>query len=235
MTLEALFFDVGRTLLTEEPSRYEIYAQAARQHGRNLTAKTMKRVMRTAHGDIPARIGGAYRYTDAWFRAFIHRIFCQNLGLAPQIISNVTEELLEKFSQPESFRVFPGAHELLSELKSRGLKLGVISNWSERLEVLLERTELACYFDVVVCSATEKMEKPDPALFHLALERMGVKPGQALHTGDHPEQDGGAAAVGMEFVMIDHLKSSDRSAARDYPVVSSFDELRAHLDTRLAG
>jgi len=235
MTLEALFFDVGRTLLTEVPSRYEIYAQTARQRGRNLSAMTMKRVMRTAHGDIPARIGGAYRYTDAWFRAFIHRIFCQNLGLAPEVISDVSEELLEKFSQAETFRVFPGAHELLTELKGRGLKLGVISNWSERLGLLLERTELAGYFDVVVCSATEKMEKPDPDLFHLALERMGVKPEQALHTGDHPEQDGGAAAIGMEFVQIDHLRGADPSTPRDFPVVGSFDELHVHLNARLAG
>lgn len=233
MTLQALFFDVGRTLLIEEPSRYEIYAESARQHGRNLSEKTMQRVMRTAHGDIPAKIGGAYRYTDAWFRAFVHRIFCQNLGLEPQIIASVTEELLERFSRPETFRVFPGARELLSELKQRGIKLGVISNWSDRLQVLLERTELADFFDVVVCSAAEKMEKPDPNLFHLALERLGVAPAEALHTGDHPEEDGGAQAVGMDFVLIDHLGTAERSPAPAYPVVRGFDELRTLLQTKL--
>ncbi len=235
MTLQALFFDVGRTLLTERPSRYEIYAEAAQQRGRHLTANTMKRVMRTAHEDIPARINGAYRYSDAWFRAFVHRIFCQNLGLPPQEIAEVTEELLNRFSEPETFHVFPGARELLTELKAKGLKLGVISNWGERLNLLLDRTELAGFFDVVICSATEKMEKPDPNLFHLALERIGVEPARALHTGDHPEEDGGALKVGMEFVLIDHAGRAGAETSQAFPVVAGFDELRTHLNSRLVG
>jgi putative hydrolase of the HAD superfamily len=235
MTLEAIFFDVGRTLLIEEPSRYEIYAEVARARGRNLTEKTMARVMHRAHDDVPARIGGAYRYSDVWFRAFIHRIFCQNLGLPAASVAEITEELFARFTDPATFRVFPGARELLAELSARGLKLGVISNWSERLRTVLERVELAAFFDVVICSAIEKLEKPDPAIFRLALERAGAEAGRTLHLGDHPVKDGGARAVGMGYVRVDHRGAVEPDSDPETPVVRSFEELRTLLDSRLAG
>ncbi|MFT5284454.1 MAG: REG-2-like HAD superfamily hydrolase [Planctomycetota bacterium] len=233
MALEALFFDVGRTLLTEEPSRFEIYAEAARSRGHDLTEDAMKRVMRTANQEVAASDGGAYRYTDAWFRTYIHRIFCQDLGLPPQVLDELTNELLERFSNPTTFRIFPGAHELLGELKEHGLKLGVISNWGERLVALLERCELRSYFDVVLCSAAEKMEKPNPDLFHLALERVGASAANAVHIGDHPVEDGGAQAIGMDYVMLDHFAQSQPSTADGFAIVRSFEDLRIHLSNHL--
>ncbi len=232
MVLSALLFDVGNTLLHEEPPRFEIYAQAARSRGRNITAQTMERLMRTAHEDVPKRTRGAFRYSDPWFRAYIHRIFCQNLGLAPTEVASITDELFARFEDPATFRVFPGARELLDELKAQGVRLAVVSNWSERLPKVLEGLDLAALFDEVLCSATEKLEKPDPAIFAAAIERLAVPAAAALHVGDNPEKDGAAREVGIDFVLLDHFgKHRGTELAR----VTSFEELRGLLGARLAG
>ena len=56
----------------------------------------------------------------------------------------------------------------------------------------------------MVISGKEGIEKPDPAIFRLALERSGIDPGEAVYVGDHPRIDvEGARAVGMDAVLID--------------------------------
>lgn len=205
MSLRAVFLDVGNTLITERPSRYAIYAEHARSRGIEIDAERMKACMRNAHDALPLELDGAFRYSDPWFRAFIRTLFHDELGLAQDELPGLTEELFARFEDPATFRAFPGLDELLARLRERGLALGVISNWSARLPRVLSGLNLAERFDFVLCSALERMEKPDPALFRKALERAGVSPAEALHAGDHRERDVEAAlAVGLQAVLVDH-------------------------------
>ena len=84
-------------------------------------------------------------------------------------------------------------------LRSRGLALAVVSNWDVGLAEHLERIGAAPLFGVIVTSAEAGAAKPDPAVFRLALERLGVDPGRALHVGDENEDEEGARAAGMRF------------------------------------
>ncbi|HZO62613.1 MAG TPA: HAD-IA family hydrolase, partial [Gaiellaceae bacterium] len=54
-------------------------------------------------------------------------------------------------------------------------------------------------FSAVVTSAEAGAAKPDPAPFRLALDRLGVEPGRAVHVGDEPEDEQGSGAAGMRF------------------------------------
>ena len=86
-----------------------------------------------------------------------------------------------------------------------GVRVGVVSNWSPALGGLLEGLGLLRHLDPVVCSALERVEKPDPAIFLLALRRAGLPAAQALHAGDHPDKDVAAArSAGLESVLVDH-------------------------------
>ena len=205
MTLKAVFIDVGNTLLYEKPSRFEIYAQGARRRGLVLTAQEMHQLMRRAHQELPREIGGAFRYTDGWFAAYIQRIFHEYLGLSRSELSSLKEELFGRFAQPETFALYPGSVELLDGLRERSLCIGLVSNWSARLPRLLEDLDLASRVDFVMCSAIERLEKPDPAMFERALARAGVGADEALHAGDDLEKDlAGARRVGMRAVLVDH-------------------------------
>jgi putative hydrolase of the HAD superfamily len=72
------------------------------------------------------------------------------------------------------------------------------------LEDLLQSLGVRDAFAVRVISGIEGVEKPDPAIFRRALERLDVDPADALYVGDNPEFDvAPAAAVGMTPVLID--------------------------------
>jgi putative hydrolase of the HAD superfamily len=230
MSLKAVFIDVGNTLLYEKPSRFEIYAERARRRAVELDESQMRALMHRAHRELPAQVGGAYRYSDPWFDAYIERIFHDYLGLDRTELDPIRDELFGRFSAPETFVMFPGAFELLDGLRARGLKLGIVSNWSARLPALLERLELAQRVDFVLCSAIERLEKPDPLIFEKALQLAGVRADESLHAGDDFEKDVlGAQRVGIRAVLVDHAHSAD---VRRAPRVSSLEEL-AGVITRL--
>jgi len=225
MTLRTVFLDFGQTLVSESPARHAIYAEAAARAGPGVSAEAMRGHMLRAHDELPQESQGAFRYTDEWFVQFIDRIFHGYLGLPAGDLPAIRDELFARFSDAATFVLFPGARELLEELQAAGLTTGVISNWSPRLEHILAGLGLAEHLDVVLCSATLGLEKPDPAIFQLGLARAGARPDEALHAGDHPEKDFAAArAVGMDAVLVDHgAAARDAENGEPFRVTSLFE------------
>lgn len=227
MPLKALFVDVGNTLVREVPSRFAIYAECARERGLALPVDEMAALMRRAHGEMPRRVGGAFRYTDPWFAAYIERIFHHHLGLERAVLPELSRGLFARFSDPATFELYPGAIELLDAARARGLKVGVISNWSARLPGLLASLGVAERVDFVLCSAIEELEKPDGELYARALERARVAAGDALHAGDDLEKDYlGARRAGMRAVLVDH---ADAHARLGHPRARDLAQLLEHV------
>ena len=235
MNLRAVFLDVGQTLLTEEPVRWGIYAESARRRGTDVTDEQMLRLMRDTDRAMPARVEGGFRYSDPWLHAYIGRIFRDGLGMEATLMPEIADELFARFETPSTFRLFDGARGLIQTCRSRGLVLGVISNWSARLPRVLEGLKLSTAFDFVLCSAIEELEKPDPAIFRAALRRAGVSPEEALHAGDKPDKDGyPAREVGIAPVLVDHGRTLPRESLDGIPLVGSLPELRDLILSRLS-
>lgn len=94
-------------------------------------------------------------------------------------------------------------HDALARLRAAGLRLGVVSNSDGRVEEALAAAGLRKYFDVVVDSTLAGVEKPDPAIFLPALQRLGVLPEEALYVGDLYDVDVvGARAAGIPAVLL---------------------------------
>ena len=92
-----------------------------------------------------------------------------------------------------------GTHEIVAELDARGVPLFAITNFSADFWAPFharERKFFRCFKDIVV-SGEEKLLKPDPALYYLALDRFGLRPAQALFVDDRAINVDGATAVGM--------------------------------------
>ncbi len=226
MGLAAVFLDFGGTLVREQPSRTEIYAGVARARGVPVSTERMGELLQRAHAELPRELEGAFRYSDPWFRALQRRIFLDELQLPPELFEDLSEELFARFEDARTFVLFPGARELLAELARAGLFVALISNWSARLPRLLGALGLDSAFDLVLCSALERLEKPEPAIFRRALDRAGVPASRALHAGDQPERDArGALAAGLTAVLVDHAGVFSPAERSLCPCVSALDEL----------
>ncbi|MFT5050611.1 MAG: REG-2-like HAD superfamily hydrolase [Chlamydiales bacterium] len=229
MVLRHVFLDFGNTLVREVPSRFEIYAQAARGHGVKIHEDEMRTLMIRAHEALPSEIDGAWRYTDPWFRSYIRLIFGDELALAPDDWGAFQQQLFARFADPDTFQLFTGFEQLVDAIRAEGLGLGLISNWSPRLPGLLHSLGLEDVFDPVVCSAIERIEKPSPGIFHLALERAGVPAEACLHAGDHPDKDCRAARdVGLRTVLVDHADELGSDSGPHHRV-TSLEQLKDHL------
>lgn len=91
---------------------------------------------------------------------------------------------------------------MLHELKRRKYKLGMITNGYGRFQMdNIERLGIDHLFDTILISEWEGVKKPNPEIFMLALERLGVSSSEAIYMGDHPINDIQASNhVGMTSV-----------------------------------
>ena len=95
---------------------------------------------------------------------------------------------------------------VLDALRTRGLRLAVVSNADGRIAAALAASGLDRHFDAIIDSHVVGVEKPDPRIFRLALDQCGVAPHEALFVGDIYEIDvRGARNAGMDAVLIDPL------------------------------
>lgn len=106
-----------------------------------------------------------------------------------------------------AYEVLPNVHQGLETLKSRGLHLGVVSNFDASLTPTLRALDLSVYFDFTVTSESAGAAKPEPAIFHRALGEfdMGpLSPGDVAHVGDELENDYFAPrSLGMTAFLVD--------------------------------
>ncbi|HKY31307.1 MAG TPA: HAD-IA family hydrolase [Candidatus Polarisedimenticolia bacterium] len=219
MTVEAVFFDVGGTLVEVSPSIGHVYAAACAARGAAVEAPALQRAFDAAWVALSAEVPpGRDRYAlfDGGERGWWERV-CGHAfdacgvpaGRRPPV-----DELRDAFARPEAWRIYPEVREVLDRLRGLGLRLGVISNWDSRLPALLDVLGLTGWFESLVYSAAAGYEKPHAAIFGAALASLGVDPSRAVHIGDRLEEDySGARAVGMRAILVDRSAGRERSMA----------------------
>ena len=96
---------------------------------------------------------------------------------------------------PGFARLYSDTRRCLDELRSEGRRMGVVSNSSSEAHVrsILHATGILPFFERVVSSGTEGVEKPSPEIFHLAVERMEIRPDEAFYVCNLAYTDAEAA------------------------------------------
>ena len=152
---------------------------------------------------------------------------------------SVTDDELARFLEAEhdawnpARRLGNETHALLDALRSRGLKLGLVSNAFDPGWLLhrdLERMGIAERLDVAVFSSEVGKRKPDPSIFRTALERLGVEPERALFVGDNRDADiHGAKELGMRTVQALWFRADEdeRGPEPDFEAFTQMDVLNA--------
>ena len=208
MPVEAVTFDVGGTLIQPWPSVGHIYAEVAARHGiQNVAAETLN-----ARFKIAWRARNRFNHSRTGWSQLVDEVFA---GLTREPPSRTFfSELYERFAQQDAWQVFDDVPPTLDALSHRGIRLGIISNWDERLQELLRQLRLATRFEIIIVSCEAAAAKPDAAIFHQAATQFNLPPAFILHVGDGLEMDlQGAEAAGFQARLIQRHPEKSHSRA----------------------
>jgi HAD superfamily hydrolase (TIGR01509 family) len=108
-------------------------------------------------------------------------------------------EFAPSYVEAMQFERLPGVRRSLQRLRRCGIELAVVANFDLTLQQRLGELNLLPLLSAVVTPADAGVAKPDPRIFEVALERLGVSPDRALHIGDGVVDEEGSSAAGMMF------------------------------------
>jgi putative hydrolase of the HAD superfamily len=234
--LRAVLLDVGNTLRHLD---YAWIADALQARGRPTSAHDVQVAEYGAKAAIDRAFAareatGQAIWPDAVRRYSYFALLLAEVGIAPDDAEPLIDALEAENRDHCLWRVTEAnAVEVLTALRARGFALAVVSNADGRVEADLVRAGLRPLLDVVIDSHVVGVEKPDPAIFRFALDRLGVTPAAAIHVGDIASIDvAGARRTGMGPVLIDPL--GRYPGTFECPRISRLAELLDLLPTRAA-
>ena len=220
MPIDAVFFDVGNTLLF--PNRKKmLYSLHSR--GIHPSEELLQSIERETKQKFDALVESHSAIDHGFWWMFYTRLLrelkiddeatCSDLVARTQTSSNWCD-------------IRPGTREALMRLRER-YRLGVISNADGKIADILAHCGIADCFETITDSGIVGKEKPHPAIFEAALRSLNVKPQQSLYTGDVYCIDYlGSTAVGMQCVLFDVPGAYTQ---KGLPRVQSLEELETLL------
>ena len=216
--IQAVTFDVGGTLIAPWPSVGAVYAEVAARHGvKNLSPEILNQQFGSAW-----RVKKQFDHSKAAWREIVNATFAGFMEPTEYLF----EDLYHRFTEPECWRVFDDAKPTFEFLRKRGIKLGAISNWDERLRPLLDALDLAHFFQAIVVSFECGCVKPAPKIFQRAADLLQLPAAAVLHVGDRFEEDyQGARDIGITCVLIHR---NEKTAAQE---ICSLSDLAVILET----
>ena len=229
-TFAAVFFDAGETLVHPHPTFPDLFVEILRREGHDVSPETVRE-----RGHVVFdRFRSAAQANELWttspersrrFWHDVYAIFLRELHIPDA--NGLIDVVYAEFTDLANYRLFDDVPPVLDRLRDAGLVLGVVSNFEEWLERLLEELGVRRYFQVSVISGVEGFEKPDPRIFQLAMARADVTPERSVYVGDSPEIDvDPALALGMFPVLIDRRA---RFLDAPGPRITAMDQLPALL------
>ena len=221
MRIKTLFLDAGGVLVFPNWTRV---CDALARHGVHVTPEALADAEPRAKRRID--LGDTVQATTDSQRGWLYfNLILEEAGIAPTAATHAgLDELREYHATENLWELVPSeVAPTLVALRALRLTLVVVSNANGRLRHLFGRLGLADRFDVLFDSFEEGVEKPDPRLFQIALERSGGAPETTMHVGDLYHVDVvGARAAGLHAVLLDVAGLYD---GYDCPRIRTFSEL----------
>ncbi|MFC4101795.1 HAD family hydrolase [Paenibacillus xanthanilyticus] len=222
MTLKAVLFDLDNTLL-DRNTAFRAYAgqlvrtYAAYQDEEQAQQWTSWLIAADRQGYAPKK-----------------QLYAEMLQVIPMRDPHTTVETLLK-TWLETFSrhtvIMDGAVETLRRLRARGVKLGLITNGGSRSQqAKIDQAGFRPLFDAILVSDEVSIKKPDPAIFVLAITKLGVLPHHAVYVGDHPTNDVDAAVrAGLQAVWLRGKTPGEPKETGRYRTVDHLNKLEDAL------
>lgn len=227
--LAGVLLDAGQTLIRELTPPGEVAAEAAARIGFDAPAAALDAAMAAASSDVAGRWHrGAWWHRESNVRRLFTEAYTQALATAigpraPADLASLADAIYDAYGDARHWQIFDDVPVLLEALVAARIPVAVVSDWGHGLEAILLDLALGGHVDALVVSSRVGIAKPEPALFAMALSRLAIEPGGAVHVGDTYVKDVvGARAAGIAPVLVDRAR---RFGRLDCPVVHDLGEL----------
>jgi HAD superfamily hydrolase (TIGR01509 family) len=208
--VDLLCLDAGNTVVFLDHARL---ASLCERHGFPTSARALER----AEGQMKLALERGEELDVAWSRTDVPAArgwgktvatILAAAGLPRERLPSMLDSFWPEHCRLNLWsRVPSGLVEALLLVRAAGVRVAVVSNSEGMLEALLADLGLMPGLDLVIDSGVVGIEKPDPRIFRIALDRFGVPPGRALHLGDNFATDVlGARAAGLRVALIDPFR-----------------------------
>jgi beta-phosphoglucomutase len=219
-TQQAVIFDVDGVLVDSYQAHYESWQLAGLDRGLDMT-----------QDQFVATFGRTSRevIVELWGDRF-------NTPQSVEELDDSKEEFFREILQ-QDFPAMDGAAELIKALHQAGFRLAVGSSGPpDNVNMVLDRLQSRPYFEGVVTGTDVQRGKPDPQVFLLGAERIGVAPRHCVVIEDAPAGVAAAHAAGMKCIAIASTGRVRESLLAAELVVNSLRELEpARITQVLAG
>jgi putative hydrolase of the HAD superfamily len=233
--IETILFDLDGTLRENKPTFNQALISFAQRLGFQSHAENKRKAHRWLHyywAQSPELMDDLEQYGkyDDPFWINHSRLYLLSYGCQPELAAELAPSLFHCMRdeyEPEDALNGEVAN-LLGSLIDSGFKLGVLSNRTEPFDEQLRELGIHSYFEYYLAAGTINTWKPDPAIFHYALNDMGLEPGQMLYVGDNYFADVvGSSRAGVQPILLDPESLFPEA---DCPVIETIGELRSVLD-----
>lgn len=211
---EAVIFDMDGTLVDTEPIHTEIERRQFKLNNLTISEEEHKKYLGTA--------------TDAMWIELAERY--QMETPVELLVAQNHQECINYFSEIDRIPVMPGLEDLLISLWKKQLPMAVASSSTpEIIDLVLTKTGLKKYFQVIVSAQEAGKSKPEPDVFLLTARKLGISPENCLVVEDSKNGILAALNAGMTCIAFQYTSDSspDHSAAKG--VISHFGQLEAFL------
>jgi HAD superfamily hydrolase (TIGR01662 family) len=218
----AVFFDVDFTLIRPGPAFEGVgYRDFCARHGVAVDANRFPAAVAAASpvldscGDV---------YDPQVFIAYTRRII-EGMGGAGEHVDRAARDIYDAWSSCHHFVLYDDVADVLRELRTRGLTIGLISNTARCLAKFQSHFALDGLFNVTVSSAEHGYMKPHPSIFQSALQQSNASVEESMMVGDSLNHDVlGARQVGMRAVLVCRAGVPE-SCPADVPVITTLRDL----------
>ncbi len=219
---KALLFDLGNTLIYFDGAWPEVFAQAQQELLGQLSEAGVSLDAPEFLKRFEGKLNDYYRERESEFiehtTAYVLRTVLAEFGHT-QVPEEALRASLKKMYAVSQAHWIPeeDCHAALDALKAKGYKMGILSNAGDDADVqtLVDKANLRSYFDFALSSAACGIRKPNPRIFQIALERLGVAPDEAAMIGDTLGADIlGARNAGIFSIWI--TRRADSPGNRDH-------------------
>jgi len=219
--IDLLCLDAGNTVVFLDHTRL---ADLCARRGFAASAAALER----AEGEAKIALDCGVQLDVPWSRAHLPKArgwgktmatLLARAGLAPDRVPELLDALWADHCALNLWSLVPlGLNDALDRVRAVGVRVAIVSNSEGMLEPLFERLGIRPAMDLVVDSGIVGVEKPDPRIFRIALDRFGVTPDRAFHLGDNFATDVlGARAAGIRVALVDpygHLQGRHADVLR---------------------